>query len=349
MAHTTFDLYTELPPQLKGYPAEREIRISDPASAEAVRRAAITYLWPAGALPEKLPTAADAARDIPELIELADVPFTRVERLDVHVDFGYHHLSYLVHPVRPAAPARLLILHQGHQPGLQGGFVELTAWALERGFTIALMQMPFFGWNQQRTFTLPEGSITITGDHNALMERLEGRGGGAQRFFLEPVVAVTNYFVAHHPDYRDISMIGLSGGGWTTHMSAALDPRITVSIPTAGAYPLYLRDIYTGSRGDLEQFIPAMYEERASWLDLFILGGTGEGRRQIQLLNQFDTCCFYGIAYTTYEGPVRRMAAALGGRWGVALDASHRSHAISPWALEEVIAPALAKNRQANM
>ncbi len=340
MTHSTIDLYTELPPQLIGYPAAQEIRISDPASAEAVRQRVISYLWPAGTLPGTLPAAERVDRGIPELIELGDVPVSHVERLDVQMDFDYHHVSYLVHPVQPALPARLLILHQGHQGGLRDGFVELSAWALAHGFVIALMQMPFVGWNVQRTFALPEGTITAA-THNELMETLEGRGGGAQRFFLEPVVAVTNYFIAQCPGYRDISMIGLSGGGWTTHMSAALDPRIRLSIPIAGAYPLYLRDIYTGSRGDLEQIFPALYEERASWLDLFILGGCGVGRRQIQLLNQFDTCCFYGIAYTTYAEVVSRATAALDGHWGVALDASHRSHIISPWALEEVIAPAL--------
>ncbi len=341
MTQAAFDLYTELPPQLYHYPAEREVRITDAVSADAVRRRAVAYLWPAGTLPATLPAVDAVSRAIPELAELDGVPLGRVERLDVQVDFGYHHVTYLVHPPRAAAPARLLILHQGHQDGLQGGFVELAAWALAEGFLVALMQMPYYGWNQQRTFTLPEGAVTLAGDHNELMETLEGRGGSALRFFLEPVVAVTNCFAAQHPDARDISMIGLSGGGWTTHLAAALDPRIRLSVPAAGAYPLYLRDLYPGSRGDLEQFIPALYEERASWLDLFILGGAGAGRRQIQLLNQFDSCCFYGIAYTTYADVVARAAAALGGRWAAVLDASHRAHLISPWALETVIVPAL--------
>jgi hypothetical protein len=32
-------------------------------------------------------------------------------------------------------------------------------------------------------------------------------------------------------------MLGLSGGGWTTTLAAAIDPRIEVSFPTAGSTP----------------------------------------------------------------------------------------------------------------
>jgi hypothetical protein len=37
--------------------------------------------------------------------------------------------------------------------------------------------------------------------------------------------------------YKHIVMAGLSGGGWTTTISAAIDPRITLSMPIAGSMP----------------------------------------------------------------------------------------------------------------
>ena len=40
-------------------------------------------------------------------------------------------------------------------------------------------------------------------------------------------------------------MAGLSGGGWTTTLYAAIDPSIRYSFPVAGTIPLYLR---TGDR-----------------------------------------------------------------------------------------------------
>ena len=55
------------------------------------------------------------------------------------------------------------------------------------------------------------------------------------RFFLEPVVRSINYAVSL--GYTRIVMAGLSGGGWTTTMLAAIDPRITLAMPVAGSIP----------------------------------------------------------------------------------------------------------------
>lgn len=53
------------------------------------------------------------------------------------------------------------------------------------------------------------------------------------RFFIEPVVLAVNY--AKALGYDEIVMLGLSGGGWTTTVSAAVDSRIKLSIPVAGS------------------------------------------------------------------------------------------------------------------
>jgi len=161
------------------------------------------------------------------------------------------------------------------------------------------------------------------------------------RFFLEPIVVGINHFIHRFPDYNDVSMLGLSGGGWTTALMAAIDTRIDLSIPVAGSYPLYLRELYQ-SEGDAEQSWPALYEDRASWLDLYILGAHGPGRRQIQLNSQFDSCCFYGLGFLSYDEAVMDALARLGkGHWEYVLDTTHKSHQISTWAREEVIGPAL--------
>ena len=43
--------------------------------------------------------------------------------------------------------------------------------------------------------------------------------------------------------YKHIVMAGLSGGGWTTTISAAIDPRITLSMPIAGSMPKVRSDV----------------------------------------------------------------------------------------------------------
>ena len=67
----------------------------------------------------------------------------------------------------------------------------------------------------------------------------ELKGDHPLRYFIEPVVLTANWAVAQ--GYADINMAGLSGGGWTTTVAAAIDKRITASFPIAGSVPCSLR------------------------------------------------------------------------------------------------------------
>jgi hypothetical protein len=60
-----------------------------------------------------------------------------------------------------------------------------------------------------------------------------------EQFFLEPVWLSVNY--AKSLGYQRIIMGGLSGGGWTTTVAAAIDPRIGLSFPVAGSVPCDFR------------------------------------------------------------------------------------------------------------
>ena len=119
------------------------------------------------------------------------------------------------------------------------------------------------------------------------------------RFFLEPVLQGINYFLQANPG-GDVSMIGISGGGWTTTLAPAVDVRIKRSFPVAGSYPLYCRtNPFPTFSHDIEQDYEPLYRETdansdgitdtaagvASWLEIYALGGCGPGRRQVQILN----------------------------------------------------------------
>jgi hypothetical protein len=149
-------------------------------------------------------------------------------------------------------------------------------------------------------------------------------------------------------------MVGLSGGGWTTTVYAALDPSIRCSVPIAGSIPLYLRS--GGSVGDREQFDPGFYR-LAGYPDLYILGASGAGRRQIQILARRDDCCFgeaqhdarkvgaaYEPAMRAYEGRVQAGLRGTGrGEFRLVIDETAPSHMISHHAIEEVLLPALRR------
>ena len=70
-------------------------------------------------------------------------------------------------------------------------------------------------------------------------QQWEDKGDYTMRFFIEPVVLAVNY--AEALGYDEIVMLGLSGGGWTTTVSAAVDSRIKLSIPVAGSVRANMR------------------------------------------------------------------------------------------------------------
>src|SRR5260370_23664905 len=126
--------------------------------------------------------------------------------------------------------------------------------------------------------------------------------GSVMKFFLEPVAVCLNYLKTKSvadgfPVYQDFNMVGLSGGGWTTTVYAAIDPRIQLSFPVAGTIPLYLRS--GGSIGDTEQVLANFYQI-AGYPDLYVLGSYGSGRTQMQILNRHADRCF-GAGHPTVQ------------------------------------------------
>ena len=70
----------------------------------------------------------------------------------------------------------------------------------------------------------------------------ENQGDAALRYFLEPAYLTVNYAKAH--GYEWVGIAGLSGGGWSTTVAAAIDKRIDASFPIAGSTPCALRNPY---------------------------------------------------------------------------------------------------------
>ena len=112
---------------------------------------------------------------------------------------------------------------------------------------------------------------------------------------------------------------------------------------------MYLRrqEVYCsrGDWGDLEQHHPVLYS-MVDYLDLYILGTYGRGRGQLQVLSQYDSCCFWGVRYLTYRDILKGVVRGLRrGKYDIFLDSSHTSHLISRYALDEGILPFLRRRR----
>jgi hypothetical protein len=325
---------------------DREIRIRSAADAAAQRTAIIRFIWGRGGLPlGKLPAKVERGVVKPDNLPNLE----RVDSLHVAMDAGVKGLAHLFLP-RDGSRRSLAIVHLGHtdgctfndnQPGEPDiGMRRTISALLAEGFAVLGVYMPQVTpedcrWEHDRLFKI----------------RTEG---SPLKFFLEPTLVSLNHVRKVYPGYRNISMIGLSGGGWTTTLYAAIDPRVQVSIPVAGSLPLYL--CHEGYGHDIEQRLDSFYR-LAGYPDLYILGAFGTGRRQIQILNRRDDCCFgeaqhdrrltgkpFVASVRDYEQQVRQVVAAPGfGSFRVVIDEQADGHMISAHALGSVILPELRK------
>lgn len=332
---------------------DRVISLHSMRDAEAKRRALIQYLWGNDGFPRRRQpdqVVTNVTSPVQHLAHLA-----RVDELRMDLAPGLQGLAY--HFIPQSANRELVIVHHGHgctfdddpSPADAGSGFQRTINALLReGHGVLGVFMPH----------LRPGDCT--GGHAAMFQTTNTTGSPI-RLFLESTAISLNHLKTRSreyrfPTYRRFHMVGLSGGGWTTTVYAAIDPTIQCSFPVAGSIPLYLRS--GGSIGDREQFEPSFYR-LAGYPDLYVLGSQGRGRRQVQILVRRDNCCFgeaqhdakahglpYAEAMRDYEARVRAALGSIGsGSFRLEIDETAPSHMISHHAIEQVILPELRRAR----
>lgn len=327
---------------------DRAITIHSAREVAEKRRALIQYLWGSEGFPDRrLPNVVltNVASPVQHLTHLA-----RVDEFRIDLAPGLQGLAYHFIPRRPNR--ELVVVHHGHactldddpSPADVGYGLQRTIHALLReGYGVLGVFMPH----------MRPGDCT--GGHDAMFQM--ATTGSPIKYFLEPTAVGLNYLKkrsrsGHFPKYRAFHMAGLSGGGWTTTVYAAIDPTIRCSFPVAGTIPLYLRT--GGSVGDREQFEPTFYR-LAGYPDLYILGAHGRGRKQVQILVRRDDCCFgeaqhdakssgmpYADAMRDYERRVRAALEKIGrDSFRLAIDEIAPSHMISQQGIRDVLLPEL--------
>lgn len=307
---------------------DRHVTVRTPGAAEIKRRQIIDFIWGEAGFPlRKQPAAVErnAKSPISNLRHAA-----RVDTFTIRMDQQQENTTHLFAPKQ--GKGELVVLHHGHACTFDdaadprgGGMAAATDGLLEAGYAVLAAHMPHMRPGDCQTMT-----------HNEMFARY----GNALRFFLEPVAVSLNAIARN---YKRVHMAGLSGGGWTTTLYAAIDTRIKHSFPVAGTIPLYLR--VGGSVGDHEQYWDDFYRQ-AGYPDLYVLGAMGPGRKQVQILNRKDNCCFgepqhdagriglpYEAAYRVYEKSVQETGAP----FRLVIDESAPRHMISPEAVRLMI------------
>eukprot|EP00038_Savillea_parva_P019980 m.30019 g.30019 ORF g.30019 m.30019 type:complete len:486 (-) comp4656_c0_seq1:24-1481(-) len=201
----------------------------------------------------------------------------------------------------------LIIYHNGHETSsCTPNYDGVVDYFNELGYDVMEMMMPLIGCNSAH------------GGSHAWFEQYEKMGDHTLKFFIEPVAYAAGY-AKHTLGYKHVVMVGLSGGGWTTTLASALVTDIDLSFPVAGSVPKWPTTLYPkwvpdlpeghnsgarspdifhpppeiGAGGDYEQAqARPPYAVIGGFAQMYILAALEENRHQLQILHEYDSCCF---------------------------------------------------------
>ena len=254
----------------------------------------------------------------------------RIDKLTVEMEYDVNSVSYLFIPEQ--SNNKLILYHQGHG----GDFLlgkNTIQFFLDRNFTVFAMTMPLVGMNNQPIVEI-DGLGEMKLIYHNQFELLEEKNFNPMKFFVHPIQINLNFLEKEY-DFKRYSMIGLSGGGWTTVIYSAIDERISDSFSVAGSVPFYLR-VDDRDMGDYEQTNIDLYRN-VNYLELYILSAYGDDRKLVQIFNKNDPCCFSGNGSGTYEFVIKDKLLQLGkGSFQIFMDDTHNEHKISNIVLEYV-------------
>jgi hypothetical protein len=324
---------------------DRAITLHSAAEITERRNTLIQYLWGSNGFPRRLleKTVTNIPCPVKPLEHLARVDDLRISMAPGLEGLAYHFLAE--HP-----NDELVIVHHGHACTLDD---DASSQDVGYGLWRTIQALLREGYGVLGVFMPHMRPGDCAGAHEAMFKLKTA--ASPIKYFLEPTAISLNYLkdpdcarAGHFPRYKAFHMAGLSGGGWTTTVYAAIDPTIRCSFPVAGTIPLYLRS--GGSIGDREQFETSFYR-LAGYPDLYILGAHGRLRKQVQILVRRDDCCFgaaqhdasatglpYADAMREYETRVRETLKKIGaGSFRLEIDEKAPSHMISHSTIEEVL------------
>ena len=292
------------------------------------RQELINFIWKSNSLPLQQPIVES------NFIDERFSNFTnlqKIEKISLKMEHGFISHSYLFIP--DSGNGKLIIYHQGHSGGFINGKQSIQDF-LNAGFSVAAFSMPLTGMNNQPTINIENIGPVKFLKHNQFVF-LESENFSSLELFLSPINSTLNYIEKNY-SFTEFHMVGISGGGWTSTVYPAIDPRISKSFSVAGSLPLSLRNI-VDDVGDYEQFHPDLYSI-ANYFELYALNSFGQDREFYQIFNKNDPCCFAGDTYKIYHEPLKKIVSKFdSGNFDIIIDDTHNEHIISDFSRKFII------------
>jgi hypothetical protein len=299
-----------------------------PADAIAKRDQLIQTIW-GGATPS-LPVIVNTFPGTGNGGELAPTYFGRTPATSIWLAFTMENNVWArtYYATFPGSTC-LMIVNGGHAEGFFNtqnlpkfsipGVDALVRSLAGKPCDIILNSMPLQGENR-----FAAAYVNINPDDTAAHDKLallKPATGSPLKYFLGPALASLDYALSKR-SYDIIGAVGLSGGGWTTTMLAAIDPRIERSYAVAGSVPTAYRS--ADPEGDWEQ-----YAVPFSYLDLYAMSVATEGKSFL-FYNGKDPCCFQAAAVTPWADDLTEALAGFPGEFGTFMLYSASTHDIQP-------------------
>ena len=297
------------------------------------------YIWNNPELPDDLVTKHKY--DVQDSIISKLKNLERIDSFTIEMNHGMNSIAYLF--LAENTGNKLIIYHQGHNAISLNDFdnhsfdqdIPLIQNFLDNNYSVLIFSMPGKGMNNEPIINHEKFGTLKINSHNHF-KLLETKNFHPLRFFIEPIVLTLNQIEKDY-SFEKFSMIGLSGGGWTTIVISAIDDRISESYSVAGSFPIWLR---SDSRdfGDYEQTIPEFYQI-ANYEELYFLGAYGDNRSLFLFYNEFDSCCFSGQLYEKFPfgDSIKNKLAEFGKyNFDIIIDHDQTEHIISDYTLGKI-------------
>ena len=289
------------------------------------RDALIHFIWKAESIPSSYPDIIEKNIFDERYSDIDNLK--QIDKFTITMKHEVNSIVYFFHPEQ--STDHLILYHQGHTGDFING-KQTIDYFIKNGYYVVAFSMPLLGMNEQPIIEIENLGVVKLFDHDQL-QYLESESFTPISYFLTPVAYTLNYLDDHY-NFKTYSMIGLSGGGWTSTIYPAIDTRISKSFAVAGSLPISLR-LDEKDVGDYEQLHLELYKI-ANYPELYIMSSYGNDRKLVQIFNKYDPCCFAGTLYKHYEYEVKQVVSDLNnGKFTIILDDTHNEHKISDYAV----------------